>query len=141
MDHLKEGINLRAYAQKDPLVEYKKEAFDAFAEMDQAIKANSVETFLKIQLAAPGALHHDDEDEETEAEQVAEQRQALEALAPKPQRQRLTFSHPSAGAAPSAPKKSAEPIRREETVGRNDPCPCGSGKKYKKCHGAGAELP
>ncbi|HEX4925221.1 MAG TPA: SEC-C metal-binding domain-containing protein, partial [Bdellovibrionales bacterium] len=148
MDHLKEGINLRAYAQKDPLIEYKKEAFNAFAEMDHNIKAQTVEKFLKIQLVAhehpEGQLGHDEHEVPGEIERdevLEEKRQALEALAPKPQRQRMTLSHPSVNGPTGPAPKAAEPVRKTETVGRNDPCPCGSGKKYKKCHGANAELP
>lgn len=107
MDHLKEGINLRAYGQKDPLIEYKKEAFNLFREMDYTIKAETIERFMKIQIA--------------KEEQVPE-------LARQPQK-KMTFSHGE----DAAPK----PVTRtDEKVGRNDPCPCGSGKKYKKCHGA-----
>jgi preprotein translocase subunit SecA len=108
MDHLKEGINLRAYGQKDPLVEYKKEAFNLFREMDNIIKTETVERLMKIQIARE--------------EQVTE-------IAQQPKPQRMTFSHGEE----EAPKTV---VRQDDKVGRNDPCPCGSGKKYKKCHGA-----
>ena len=114
MDHLKEGINLRAYGQKDPLVEYKKEAFNLYRDMDYTIKAETIERVMKIQIA--------------KEEQAGEQ--AVAELSPIPKRQRLTFSHGDE----KAPAPQA--VRTEEKVGRNDPCPCGSGKKYKKCHGA-----
>jgi preprotein translocase subunit SecA len=113
MDHLKEGINLRAYGQKDPLVEYKKEAFNLYREMDYTIKSETIERLMKIQMA---------KDETKAEEEVAELSQA-------PRKQRMVFSH---GDKPETPKT----VRNEEKVGRNDPCPCGSGKKYKKCHGA-----
>jgi preprotein translocase subunit SecA len=129
MDHLKEGINLRAYAQKDPLVEYKKEAFNAFSEMDQLVKAQAVEMFLKIQIVSQNR---------SEDVPAAPPQEALKDLAPKPQRQKLTFSHDEESAFEKS-KRTPAPARREERVGRNDPCPCGSGKKYKKCHGAGAD--
>jgi preprotein translocase subunit SecA len=133
MDHLKEGINLRAYAQKDPLIEYKKEAFDAFSEMDHLIKAQAIELFLKIRPVQQLPTEGDDESEELDGEE----QEALAALAPRPQRQRMTFSHAESPSAPA--KKTQAPVRRTERVGRNDPCPCGSGKKYKKCHGAGLD--
>ncbi|MGE3973668.1 MAG: preprotein translocase subunit SecA [Bdellovibrionales bacterium] len=128
MDHLKEGINLRAYAQKDPLIEYKKEAFNAFAEVDHLIKAQAVEMFLKIQIVTQPLTDS----------AVEEPEEALKSLAPKPARQKLTFTHESESTFNES-KKSSEPARRAERVGRNDPCPCGSGKKYKKCHGADAD--
>jgi preprotein translocase subunit SecA len=110
MDHLKEGINLRAYGQKDPLVEYKKEAFNLYSEMDYSIKTETVERLMKIQIAN---------------EEQLQTMNAPEA----PRTQRMTFSHGDDGEAPKPAK------REEQKVGRNDPCPCGSGKKYKKCHG------
>jgi preprotein translocase subunit SecA len=121
IDQLKEGINLRAYAQKDPLIEYKKEAFNAFAEMDHAVKAQTVEKFLKIQLVAQDGRNHINLDEIDESERVDEQRQALEALQPRPQRMQMTLNNPQAG--PQA-QKTIAPIRKGEQVGRNDPCPC-----------------
>jgi preprotein translocase subunit SecA len=108
MDLMKEGISLRAYGQKDPLVEYKKEAFNLYSEMDYTIKAETIERLMKIQIAR-----------EEEAKE----------LAPQPKRQRMNFSH---GQEPV----NQAPVTRDDKVGRNDPCPCGSGKKYKKCHGA-----
>jgi preprotein translocase subunit SecA len=139
VDHLKEGINLRAYAQKDPLIEYKKEAFTAFAELDHLIKTQTLEKLLKIQLVAHEGPPHNGEPVDHSPPTLEERRQALDSLAPKPQRQKMTMSHPSVNGPQAA--KTVEPVRRGEQVGRNDPCPCGSGKKYKKCHGANAELP
>ncbi len=140
MDHLKEGINLRAYAQKDPLIEYKKEAFAAFEEMDRLVKAQSIEMFLKIQLVSQEAPGNDSSARAPNKEPTAEQREAIEALAPKAPRQRMTFTHSEDSAFQGgALKKGPAPARKTERVGRNDPCPCGSGKKYKKCHGAGLD--
>jgi len=130
MDHLKEGINLRAYAQKDPLIEYKKEAFNAFSEMDQLIKTQSIEYFLKLRPVS--SLPETDEEV---IEPTEEDKEAL-SLAPKVQ-QRMTYTHEPAVS--NGSKKHQEPVRRTERVGRNEPCPCGSGKKYKKCHGAGLD--
>lgn len=109
MDQLKEGIGLRGYAQKDPLIEYKKESFKLFESTYFAIQADFIERLMKIQIAR--------EDEVRE-------------IAPKAPTTRMTFSHGD------APEKAQQVVRPDQKVGRNDPCPCGSGKKYKKCHGA-----
>jgi preprotein translocase subunit SecA len=114
LDHLKEGIGLRGYGQKDPLVEFKKEAFNLFEEMMDRIDTEAVRFLFLMQPAKP----------EAEARQIeARQRR---------QQQHLQFQTGPAQA--EAPK----PVRSGAKVGRNDPCPCGSGKKYKKCHGAAA---
>lgn len=108
MDHLKEGIGLRGYGQKDPLIEYKREGFDMFSEMIGRIKSDAVERLFKIQIVK---------------EEHAPQRRPV-----MPQAMRL-----NRGESPAVHK----PVQRsEKKVGRNDPCPCGSGKKYKKCCGA-----
>jgi len=114
LDHLKEGIGLRGYGQKDPLVEFKKEGFNLFEEMMDRIDTEAVRFLFLMQPAKP----------ETEARQI-EQRQ-------RRQQQNLQFQTGPAQA--EAPK----PVRTGAKVGRNDPCPCGSGKKYKKCHGTAA---
>jgi preprotein translocase subunit SecA len=114
LDHLKEGIGLRGYGQKDPLVEFKKEAFNLFEDMMDRIDTEAVRFLFLMQPARP----------EAEARQI-EQRQ-------RRQQQNLQFQAGPAQA--EAPK----PVRAGAKVGRNDPCPCGSGKKYKKCHGAAA---
>jgi preprotein translocase subunit SecA len=108
MDHLRDGINLRGYAQQDPLREYQREGYDAFMNLIHRIKADSVGAIFHLQVRAH---------QETQVEQ--EQRKA----------QRLSFSHGD-GSAAQQPQE-----RQQKKVGRNDPCPCGSGKKYKKCHG------
>jgi preprotein translocase subunit SecA len=114
LDHLKEGIGLRGYGQKDPLVEFKKEAFILFGDMMGRIDTEAVRFLFLMQPARP----------EEEAKQI-EQRQ-------RRAQQNLQFQ---AGPAQAEPPK---PVRAGAKVGRNDPCPCGSGKKYKKCHGVGA---
>jgi preprotein translocase subunit SecA len=111
LDHLKEGIGLRGYAQKDPLVEFKKEAFTLFDDLMDRIDKESVRFLFLVQPAKP----------EDEARQI-ERRQ-------RQQQQNLHFQ---TGPAQAEPPK---PVRAAAKVGRNDPCPCGSGKKYKKCHG------
>jgi preprotein translocase subunit SecA len=116
LDHLKEGIGLRGYAQRDPLNEYKRESFELFEQMRERVQNEIITRLFRF--------------EPITEEQMAEQRRRREAPAAAPAR--LTFSAPakSAGAPPGAT------VKKEAKVGRNDPCPCGSGKKYKKCHGA-----
>jgi preprotein translocase subunit SecA len=114
LDHLKEGIGLRGYGQKDPLVEFKKEAFTLFEDMMDRIDTEAVRFLFLMQPAKP----------EAEAKQIEERQRR--------QQKNLQFQ---AGPAQAEPPK---PVRSGAKVGRNDPCPCGSGKKYKKCHGAEA---
>jgi preprotein translocase subunit SecA len=109
MDHLKEGIGLRGYAQQNPLLVYKKEGFDLFQDMIDRIKEETLSILFRIQLAEPDALQEIN----------------------KPQKQDLVFS---GGDATPVKKKPVQ--RKDKKVGRNDPCTCGSGKKYKKCCGA-----
>jgi preprotein translocase subunit SecA len=111
LDHLKEGIGLRGYGQKDPLVEFKKEAFSLFEDMMDRIDTEAVRFLFLMQPARP----------EDQAKQIERRQQQ--------QKKELQFQ---AGPAQAEPPK---PIRAAAKVGRNDPCPCGSGKKYKKCHG------
>jgi preprotein translocase subunit SecA len=114
LDHLKEGIGLRGYGQKDPLVEFKKEAFILFEDMMGRIDSETVRYLFLIQPAKP----------EDQAKEI-ERRQ---------QRQQQQLQYQAGPAQAEAPK----PVRAGAKVGRNDPCPCGSGKKYKKCHGIGS---
>jgi preprotein translocase subunit SecA len=108
MDHLKEGIGLRGYAQQNPLIVYKKEGFEMFQDMISRIQEETLSILFRIQLAEPEAV----------------------AELQKPKEQQLVFS--GSGDAPAKKK----PVKRsEKKVGRNAPCPCGSGKKYKKCCG------
>jgi preprotein translocase subunit SecA len=107
IDHMKEGIGLRGYAQRDPVVEYKKEAFDMFADMSERMKAEILMRLLRLQIVA--------EEEATEI---------------RKEHKHLVYNRQE-GDAPGSQRN------REQKVGRNDPCPCGSGKKYKKCCGSG----
>jgi preprotein translocase subunit SecA len=138
MDALRQGVGLRAYGQRDPLVEYKKEAFEMFAALMGKIKediagrvfrvSTSLEAMQSFFSSLPRTrLVHE------EVDAIAQQRQARgEAPPAKPAPQ---GAEEALQAALSA---KPPPVRRETAkVGRNDPCPCGSGKKYKKCHGAG----
>ena len=119
MDHLRDGIGLRGYGQKDPLIEYKKEGYDLFAGMMQRIKSDALERLFRVQAVRQEA--------------PPEQQQAAPPPPPPPVIARpqptLTLNRGEAAEAP----KTVE--RADDKVGRNDPCPCGSGKKYKKCHG------
>jgi preprotein translocase subunit SecA len=133
LDHLKEGIGLRGYAQKDPLVEYKRESFELFQAMKERIDTEMVRYLWRLRPVLQG---------EDGASRPPARRRAP-----------VTLNDPGAGAAAfgGAPAAGRRPqpartggddaavrtVRRDNPkVGRNDPCPCGSGKKYKKCHGA-----
>ncbi len=139
LDHLKEGIGLRGYGQRDPLVEYKKESFTLFQAMKERIDDEIVRYLWRLRPVVEGG--------ETRAPDVRRQ-------APKPQQ--ITMNQPRAASVldglaseaaaggdggPMPPRRGGDDatpktVRRDEPkVGRNDPCPCGSGKKYKKCHG------
>ncbi|MBK6765795.1 MAG: preprotein translocase subunit SecA [bacterium] len=141
MDGLKEGVGLRAYGQKDPLIEYKKEGFKLFQAMLDEVNVDALRIIFSYRL---------------QVSQPAEQTPAAARVTRTPA---MTYSHASAtGAAYSqasapagggpAPRASGgpesvgkqEPVRVGARVGRNDPCPCGSGKKYKKCHGSAEEV-
>ncbi|MGH2672688.1 MAG: SEC-C metal-binding domain-containing protein, partial [Actinomycetota bacterium] len=109
MDYLQEGIHLRAYGQKDPLTEYRREAFAMFEELTDSIKDGFVRYVYRVELVR--------QDEPS-----------------RPRPQRVQMSHGDE----QAPNAGASPQARSDKVPRNAPCPCGSGKKYKKCHGATA---
>lgn len=120
MDHLKEGIGLRGYAHKDPLIEYKKEGYEMFMEMVQHLKEEVVEYLFRMEIQVEGAGA------------LAERRRL--------DRQRMVEhrgEHRDARAQVAGDQVAvAKPVRRDHPkVGRNDPCPCGSGKKYKRCCG------
>ena len=108
MDHLKEGIGLRGYGQRDPLVEYKKEAFEIFSEMTKRVSFEVIKRLFKIQVA---------KDEE---------------IAKKITRRPVRLYYSRGG---DAGERTQQPVTRGKKIGRNDPCICGSGKKYKKCCG------
>ncbi|HJT51160.1 MAG TPA: preprotein translocase subunit SecA [Nitrosospira sp.] len=130
LDHLRQGIHLRGYAQKNPKQEYKREAFELFTSMLEEIKAEVTKTLMAVQIRS-----------EQQVEAVAEAQPAPvnvqyhhatfeEALGEEDQRE----SHADFGAE-EQPQKQQPFVRQGEKIGRNDPCPCGSGKKYKQCHG------
>jgi preprotein translocase subunit SecA len=123
MDQLRQGIHFRGYAQKDPKQEYKRESFAMFSDLLNHIKQEVVGIMAKVQVTR-----------EEDVQAIDEQRQAP---------QEMHFEHAEAHSAfdqdqePEAEPESHEQpfVRNAEKVGRNDPCPCGSGKKYKQCHG------
>jgi len=128
MDHLRQGIGLRGYAQKNPKQEYKREAFEMFTQLLERIKREVTILLARIQLR-----------DERELEEMEAQRQ---------RQQDMEFRHPEVGSVnydaegaaeqqvPASPEEAQEPFVREgRKIGRNEPCPCGSGKKYKHCHG------
>ncbi len=118
LDHLRQGIHLRGYAQKNPKQEYKREAFELFSAMFEQVKTEVTRILMNVQVRTA---------EEVEA--VAEQ---------SPELQNVRYQHADydeALAEANADQKAQPFVRTGEKVGRNDPCPCGSGKKYKQCHG------
>ena len=121
LDHLKQGIGLVGYGQKDPLVEYKKESFDMFQAMLDRIDTTTIRSLFNLQVVA-----------EESPEEIRRRRLAAR------RRGSMQFTGPNQGAAAAGEEagKIKTVVRSEPKVGRNDPCPCGSGKKYKKCHGA-----
>jgi preprotein translocase subunit SecA len=124
MDHLRQGIGLRSYAQKNPKQEYKREAFEMFGEMIEQVKHDTISILSRIRVQS----------EEDLAEMEARRRQA----------EQMKFQHAEAsalggaqgGTSGGAPAQPQTPfVRGGRKVGRNEPCPCGSGKKFKQCHG------
>ncbi len=120
LDHLKQGIGLVGYGQKDPLVEYKKQSFDMFQEMLDRIDTVTIRSLFNLQVV------------------TEEPPEALRQRRPPRRPSSLTFTGPNQGAAAAGEEagKVKTVVRDQPKVGRNEPCPCGSGKKYKKCHGA-----
>jgi preprotein translocase subunit SecA len=126
LDYLKEGIHFRAYAQKDPLVEYKKEAFALFGDLNATIDKDALFAFFHARISVGAQRKRD----LSQAEAVHSESGAYRG---KPAGKGSTEATDSALKEPSP----SRPVTRQvEKVGRNDPCPCGSGKKYKKCCGA-----
>ncbi len=147
MDHLKEGIGLRGYGQHDPLVEYKKESFDMFEAMMQRFQEDTVRYLYLMQiLERPVALpqpsgptgdeisaQHGDGNGRRPPRMVSTSADELEEAFMRRKRRELEQARMAGGG--EAPQVQ-QVVRGQEKVGRNDPCPCGSGKKFKKCHGA-----
>ena len=130
MDHLRQGIHLRAYAQKNPKQEYKRESFELFEELLKNLKDEVVKFLSHVQIQRQDEAQRIEQQrrEAAEREQMAFQHAEASAMA----------SGPAEGAQAAAPDQAAGPqtfTREQPKVGRNEPCPCGSGKKYKQCHG------
>ncbi len=123
MDYLRQGIHLRGYAQKQPKQEYKKEAFELFGEMLEKVKREVVSLLARVRIRSEEEIAQAEAGERARAENVARQMQ---------------FQHPGMGGY-GADEEAADPDYQNPSevpkVGRNDACPCGSGKKYKHCHG------
>jgi len=132
MDQLKEGINWRAYGQKDPLLEYKGEAYKAFVEIINEINKQTLRMCFRAQFGGP----QQDSQQLSRPQRFRMEHQdstGLGLAAGASDQQREVQAMQSG----NQPRKQA-PIHVDDKIGRNDPCPCGSGKKYKKCHGANA---
>jgi preprotein translocase subunit SecA len=127
LDHLRQGIHLRGYAQKNPKQEYKREAFELFGAMIEAVKLEVIKTLTAVQIRAREEIPEIDDKQHVENVRL----------------QHSEYQDETAGGgngdvalAEAATKKKAQPVvRHAQKVGRNDPCPCGSGRKYKHCHG------
>ncbi|MFZ9127112.1 MAG: preprotein translocase subunit SecA, partial [Steroidobacteraceae bacterium] len=132
MDYLRQGIYLRAYAQKNPKQEYKREAFELFSQMLDRIKRDTVVLMQRVQVRT------EEEIERAERERQARlQRQMQATHAQPPTLQDESAEPPPAAASAGAAGVAVEPfVREDRKVGRNEPCPCGSGRKYKHCHGS-----
>jgi preprotein translocase subunit SecA len=153
MDYLRQGIHLRGYAQKDYRYEYKREAFELFAAMLDRVKFETVSLLAKIEVRTQEDIDREEE-ERRQRLMRALQAQHAEAASLLSTEGAAAQAPPSAEQPPigapvpmgsaggrAAPLPPAEPlpstfVRAERKVGRNEPCPCGSGKKYKHCHGA-----
>ena len=151
MDYLRQGIHLRAYAQKNPKQEYKREAFELFGTLLDRIKHDSISLLSRLQVRSEAEI------EAQERERERQMARRLEMQHASPQSAIAGDSEPAAGPtaaagpgaaagvlpggqAPRGPLAAPEPqtpvVRDGRKIGRNEPCPCGSGKKYKHCHGA-----
>ncbi|MDA0366418.1 MAG: SEC-C metal-binding domain-containing protein, partial [Chloroflexi bacterium] len=120
LDHLRQGIHLRGYAQKNPKQEYKREAFELFGAMLEAVKLEVTRTLFSVEISASDAVPQADVGLHVENVRM----------------QHADYETALAG---GVEERKAQPtVRPTQKVGRNDPCPCGSGKKYKRCHGAAA---
>ena len=124
MDHLRQGIGLRSYAQKNPKQEYKREAFEMFGVMLEQVKHDTISILSRIRIQGEEDLNELAERKE-QADRMKFQHAEASALGQQPQ-----------GGAPETALPTVVPfIRDGRKVGRNEPCPCGSGKKFKQCHG------
>jgi len=119
LDYLRQGIHLRGYAQKNPKQEYKREAFELFSQLLDVVKLEVTRLLLTVRIQSQ--------------EEVARAAEAIEAQAS--QLGNVTYTHPNEDGSVSQQREVDTAVAEVPRVGRNDPCPCGSGKKYKNCHG------
>ncbi len=133
MDDLKEGIHLRAYGQKDPILEYKGEAFNMFIEMIGMINREALNLVFKLFPETPEQLPEQRARRPMRRDQLTMTHDAATGLGFQANREPVEGNDGSRSAQPDSPK--VQQLHATEKVGRNDPCPCGSGKKYKNCHG------
>jgi len=156
MEYLKQGIHLRGYAQKDYRYEFKREAFELFAAMLDRVKYETSSFMARIEIRTPEELQREEEERYRRlmralqaqhaevgsllagdgATTEAQAQAAIAAAAAAPQRAGVRLAPPPAPLPAPLPEAAAPFVRGERKVGRNEPCPCGSGKKYKHCHGA-----
>jgi preprotein translocase subunit SecA len=123
LDHLRQGIHLRGYAQKNPKQEYKREAFELFGALVESVKLEVIKTLTAVQIKTQEDIRPDDESHVENVRTV------------HPSTGDATQAEPENGEVAVADAPKAKPVRASQKIGRNDPCPCGSGKKYKQCHG------
>jgi preprotein translocase subunit SecA len=119
LDYLRQGIHLRGYAQKNPKQEYKREAFELFSQLLDVVKMEVTRVLMTVRIQTQ--------------EQVSEAAEAIEQRAET--LHNVTYTHPNEDGSVSQVADPATAVAEVPRVGRNDPCPCGSGKKYKQCHG------
>ncbi|MGR5132774.1 preprotein translocase subunit SecA [Vibrio alfacsensis] len=125
MDHLRQGIHLRGYAQKNPKQEYKRESFELFEGLLEALKTDVITVLSRVRVQQQEEVERMEEQRRAQAEEAARRAQAQHAAA----------QNPLAEDDEAAEGSNQPMVRDERKVGRNEPCPCGSGKKYKQCHG------
>ena len=119
LDYLRQGIHLRGYAQKNPKQEYKREAFELFSQLLDLVKMEVTRVMMTVRIQSQ-----------------EEAQQAAEAIEERSERiSNVTYTHPNEDGSVSEEADPATMVAQVPKVGRNDPCPCGSGKKYKQCHG------
>jgi preprotein translocase subunit SecA len=129
LDHLRQGIHLRGYAQKNPKQEYKREAFELFGAMVESVKLEVIKTLTAVEIRTQEDIKPDDQ---SHVENV----QPLHPGSGGGEEELAYAGNGDVALAEAATRKKAQPVvRHAQKVGRNDPCPCGSGKKYKHCHG------
>jgi preprotein translocase subunit SecA len=123
LDHLRQGIHLRGYAQKNPKQEYKREAFELFGTLVESVKLEVIKTLTAVQIRTQEDIKPDDQSH-------------VENVKPlHPTSEGAIQAEPENGEVAVAEEPKSRPVRAAQKIGRNDPCPCGSGKKYKHCHG------